>query len=483
MKREDILAVYQAGPEAVVELVTTLIAEFTQRIIVLEERVRYLENQLKQNSRNSNKPPSSDGFKKPKVQREKGDRPAGGQKGHTGHTLKMVDTPDCVKVHQVSTCRQCGHSLTEVPAKSHERRQVFDLPPLKVEVTEHRAEIKRCLQCGCLNKGTFPEDVRLPVQYGPGLKAVAVYLNQYQLLPYERTSEIFADLFGHHLSQGTLVNTNQACYEAVEAVEQKIKELLAASPTINCDETGTNADGKKQWLHVAGTERLTCYSVHPKRGYEATYDMGILPGFTGKVVHDHWKPYFKYPCDHSLCNAHHLRELTGAIERDNQHWPQMMIELLLEIKKTVDEKRPTTDHLNPIEIKTFEEKYDAIIQKGLAENQPRIIWFKSINDNRNGKKQSKTKNLLDRLDNYRRETLAFMYDFRVPFDNNQAERDLRMVKVQQKISGTFRSSQGAKIFCRIRGYISTVKKNGLSIIDALQSAFKGSPLFPVSVDP
>ena len=487
MKRKDILAVYKAGPEAVIKLINSLIAiiaelkEQTERqsaiIAELKERVKTLENQLSKNSRNSSKPPSTDGFVRVKSRRQKTGRSPGGQKGHPGHTLKMVENPDHTIIHRVPVCKECGSSLEKVPATDYERRQVFEVPPIKVETIEHRAENKRCPHCGYLNKALFPEEVQQPVQYGPRLRSIGIYLNQYQLLPYERTSELFADLFGHQLSQATLVNANKVACEILEPVENEIKQQLITSPVVHFDETGLHINGKREWFHVASAERLTFYAVHAKRGCEATDEIGILPKFQGTAVHDFWRPYFKYNCHHALCNAHHLRELTGILEQDKQGWPKDMIDLLCKIKKNVEEKKAIANRLDPAQIKSFQERYDQIIEKGLAENP-----LPSVEDQpkkRGRKKQSKAKNLLDRLKEHYKETLAFMYDFSIPFDNNQGERDIRMMKVQQKISGTFRSPQGAKTFCRIRGYISTVRKNSLSVIDAIQSALEGNPFIPM----
>lgn len=491
MKHKDILAIYEAGPQAVIKLVNSLMAAITElkeqiekqsaTIAELKERIKTLEDRLNRNSRNSSKPPSTDNFVRPKSQRQKSERPPGGQKGHPGHTLKMVENPDHIITHQVSACEECRRSLEKEPTTGYERRQRFDLPPIKVEVVEHRAEIKPCPYCGYLNKAAFPKEVQQPVQYGPHLKAIAVYLSQYQLLPYERTSELFADLFGHQLSQATLVNANNTACEILEPVENEIKQQLITSPLVHFDETGLYINGRREWLHVASTERLTSYGVHAKRGYEATEAMGILPEFQETAMHDFWKPYFKYLCRHALCNAHHLRDLTGILEQDKQDWPKDMIDLLLEIKKIVEENRATTDKLDPEKIKSFEERYDQIIEKGLAENPPPTLEDQP--KKRGRKKQSKAKNLLDRLKEHYRETLAFMYDFSIPFDNSQAERDIRMTKVQQKISGTFRSTQGAKTFCRIRGYISTVRKSSVSVIDAIQAALEGNPFIPTCRSP
>ena len=479
LTREEILKIYDAGPESIVQLVNTLmdaIEILTVEVVQLKERVKTLENRAAKDSHNSSKPPSSDGFVKPKSQRPKSDRPVGGQKGHPGHTLKMQNNPDHIINHLVSHCTECGFSLEASSANSYERRQIFDLPPFRLEITEHRVEHKSCPNCGCFNKAVFPETVSQPVQYGPNLKAVAVYLSQYQLLPYERTSELFFDLFGVELSQATLVNTNQSCYEILKPVAEKIKEQIIGAGVVHFDETGLYIDGKRYWLHGASTKNLTYYGAHPKRGDEATNEIGILPYFQGTAVHDFWKSYFKYDCRHALCNAHHLRELTAIYELDKQQWPKDLIDLLLEIKKAVSQRKAFTNMLDPIQLQSFEERYDRIINQGLAENPPPILPGKA--GKRGKTKQTKAKNLLDRLNEHRLEVLAFMYDFQVPFDNNQAERDIRMTKVKQKISGAFRSQDGANTFCRIRSYISTVKKNSLSVIDAIKAAFDGKPLYP-----
>jgi len=242
MKYKDILAIYEAGPKAVIKLINSLMATITE----LKERIKTLEDRQSKNSRNSSKPPSTDGFVRPKDKRQKSERSPGGQKGHPGHTLKMVENPDCITIHQVFTCKECGFSLQKEPTTGYERRQRFDLPPIKVEVVKHRAESKLCPHCGYLNKAAFPEEIQQPVQYGPHLKAIAVYLSQYQLLPYERTSELFSDLFGHQLSQATLVNANKSLCEILEPVEEKIKEQIIASLVVHFDETGMNINAKRE---------------------------------------------------------------------------------------------------------------------------------------------------------------------------------------------------------------------------------------------
>jgi transposase len=441
--RNKLRAIFEAGFEAMYAFVKDqekIISRQSKDIKKLEKRIKALEDRLNQNSSNSSKPPSTDWFKKKINLRKKTGRSPGGQYGHRGSNLKMVETPDSITVHGVSSCTGCGRSLEEVPPDGCRKRQVFDLPPIKAEVEEHRAEEKCCPHCGKLNKAPFPSGIDQPAQYGPRIKACAVYLSQYQLLPYARIKELFSDLFGTGLSAGTIVNTNRDCCQSLKPVEEAIKDKITDSPVAHFDETGMYTEGDRWWLHIASTEDLTYYGCHPKRGKAATDDIDILPNFSGIAVHDGWDTYFRYKCGHGLCNAHHLRELKGIEECYKQRWAPDMASLLVEIKEAVDERRIAADRLEEHEIDNFKDRYDKIIEK------------------------------------YREETLCFMYNFDVPFDNSQAERDIRMAKVQQKISGTFRSTEGARTFCRIRGYISTTRKNSLSVIDAIQSVFEGDPI-------
>ncbi len=491
IKREEILAFYEAGPEAIITLINSLIAENQKiieqqaaRISELEEHIKSLEAKLNKNSRNSSKPPSTDNFAHdrptPKSQRIKSGKKAGGQKGHVGTTLKMVDNPDETTIYSIDKCKNCGKNQNDIKVKDYEIRQVFDIPPITIRVKEHRSEVKICT-CGCINIADFPEDVKYPVQYGSHLSGLAIYLHDYQLIPYDRCCELLSDVCGCEVSPATLIKAENICFSKLEEFESEIKKLLNQSPVVNFDETGMRTKGQRNWLHVASTSQITYYMAHAKRGYEAMQEMEILPGFNGTAVHDFWKPYYKYDCNHSLCNSHLTRELTGIYENYNQPWSNEMKALLLDIKNCVDEARIMSDTLEPDQIRDFEEKYDTITKTGLEENQPTLTLIPQPQDQikkRGKKKQSPAKNLLDRFIGYKSDILRFMYDFEVPFENNQAERDIRMMKIQQKISGTFRSNQGAVSFCRIRGYISTVKKNKISIIHAIQDALSGKPFIP-----
>ncbi len=474
MTRQEAEAIYDAGKETVVRVLMMMDA----RIHALEERVQSLENQLAKNSRNSSKPPASDGFKKPapKSLRKKGKRKSGGQPGHTGHTLAMADKPDHTDVHRVEECKHCGRSLANQSADGVEKRQVHDLPHLRLIVTEHQAETKTCA-CGHLNKAAFPEGVNAPVQYGEGIKAAAVYLKNYQFLPYDRTCELLNDVFGCPMSEGTLANIIGQSHTLAADPVKKIKELIEQAAVAHFDETGSRVDGKLWWLHSASTAQVTYYDIHRKRGSEAFDDIGILSDFLGRAIHDFWKPYFGYDCRHGLCNAHHLRELIFVHEQHQQDWADHMIDCLLDIKEAVDQAKPSTVHLDRRQLQMFEARYQKILDEGYAQN-PLPTVPRNAKKKRGRRKKTKARNLLERLDEHRAEALAFMYDFNVPFDNNQAERDLRMMKVQQKISGMFRTEEGAKAFCRIRSYISTARKNAVSAMDALTRLFSGTPFVP-----
>jgi len=477
---QAIRAIYRQGEDAVVALIQGLVAE----IDALKGDVQSLKDQVAKNSHNSSKPPSSDGPTKPRTSslRHKGSKKRGGQPGHLGHTLSVVDTPDHTVLHGVDRCSQCAVNLEQIDVVSVEKRQLFDIPPLHLEVTEHQAELKRCPACGACTKGVFPEGVTHPVQYGSRLKTLAVYFNQYHFIPLERTGDIFEDLFGHRLTDATIFQSAAHLSEQLDPVEEHIKQQLIDTAVLQVDESSVSVAGKNHWVHVASTDRLTHYGLHEKRGRAATEAIGILPSFEGRAVHDHWKPYFSYEdCQHALCNAHHLRELKFIKEQYQQGWASEMTALLLDIKQIVEQTRRHTDQLSVKKIKAFEKRYDALLKQGFKANPPPPQAV-GVKKKRGRPKQAPPKNLLDRLAQYKGEVLAFMYDFDVPFDNNQAERDIRMIKVKQKVSGCFRTETGAALFCRIRGYISTAKKNSIRVMGALQNAFNDHPFIPTSMD-
>ena len=489
--REEILEVYAKGRGAVVALVLDTIKRFAaiseqqaQRITALEQELQ----ELKKDSHDSGKPPSRDSFERKQLsrkssRRERTNKRPGGQPKHPGATLRQIENPTTITVHQVEQC-SCGRSLANEPAADYERRQVFDLPPIQVEVTEHRAERKRCPGCGEISSATFPVEVAQPVQYGSRLQAAAAYLKNYGLLPYQRTAELFEDLFSIPISVGTLVTINDTCGDRVAGISEAIRDVITSQPVVGFDETGMSIGGELRWLHVASTEALTYYAAHCKRGKGAFSEIGILPDFEGTAVHDHWQSYFGYECDHGLCNAHHLRELIFIHEQYGQEWAKELIELLLEIKGSVETARAAGhQELSWRTRKGYTKRYGRLVGAGLRANPAPPPEPVGSVKRRGRRKQGKPRNLLLRLAGHGRQTLAFMNDFRVPFDNNQAERDLRMMKVQQKVSGTFRSAEGAAGFCRIRSYIATIRKNGIQVFEALKSVFDGPPILPPCLSP
>lgn len=443
----------------------------------LNSRIKELEDRLRKDSHNSSKPPSSDGLAKkpsPKSLRQAGSKPSGGQLGHPGSTLRMSETPDCVIVHSPVRCINCGADLKEAPHVGDERRQVFEMPEPKLDVTEHRVGHIVCANCGAESAGEFPESVTQPVQYGERIKAAACYLNNWQLLPWERSTELLGDLFGCSISEGVMQSAMRQCEQALTPVTEQIKEALKGEDIAHFDETGQRIAGKLHWLHVAATDRLTYYATHAKRGREATDEIGILPVFSGRAIHDALSSYQGYDCLHGLCNAHHLRELTFLAEEEGQIWAYGMKTLLVEIKEQVDHAKEQDLAALPVPaVRDFEERYGRLIENGYITNPEA-----SPSRKRGRTRQSKGRNLVARLHEKRSQTLAFMYDFSVPFDNNLAERDIRMMKVRQKVSGCFRTIEGARTFGVIRGYLSTMRKQGHNPLPILESVFRQRALAP-----
>jgi transposase len=479
-KRPDLTTLTEPEKDALIIALYEVIDTLRLQVARVEEEVAQIKGQLGKNSRNSSKPPSSDGLSKPapKSLRKPSGKKPGGQEGHPGRHLEAVAGPDNVVSHAATHCEACAANLENARVEGYEERQVFDIPLPRLEVTAHRAEKKRCA-CGRLNSAVFPPEAAAAVQYGPRLKAVAVYFHQYQLIPYARVEEMLKALYGASLCEGSLSNFNHQAHEGLEDTEAQIKAALRQQDVLHADESGIRVEGRLHWVHTAGSARLTHYQHHEKRGRDAMEAIGILPDYRGTLVHDHLKAYLRYTdCLHGLCNAHHLRELASLADQGQQAWAGEMARLLVVTKKCVDRaKRQQFSALDPRLQHILSHRYDTLVERGLEEDA--ALQTKGLvppPKKRGRVKQSKAKNLLDRLKGYKGETLRFMNDFRVPFDNNQAERDIRMTKLKQKISGTFRSQQGARAFFRIRSYLSSAKKQGHNMLTALTSCFQGHPL-------
>ena len=490
--REEIHLAFEQGEEAIVALflgVSHQVEELAGQLETQATALKELQARLAKNSRNSSKPPSSEGYSKPKRTeslRKPGQKPNGGQPGHEGYTLKRSAHPEQTEIHPVVECTQCGAPLNEVEVTTYEERQVFDIPAIRIEVTAHRAEIKICAGCGAENRGVFPKGVTGSVQYGNGVKTWATYFQTQHFVPVERTAQIFEDLLNHRIAEGTLIKAGQELSVCVEPATLVVKEQLRQAAVLHADESGLRVNGKLHWLHVASTDRFTDYTVHAQRGKAAMDEAGVLPEFKGRAMHDHWKSYFGYEdCMHALCNAHHLRELQFIEKQYGQRWAGTMAALLLEIKKTVDTAQDAGREALPAEsITAFEQRYEDILNAGYPVN-PRPPPPPAGNGPKKRGRPAQTPplNLLDRLRDFKPQTLAFMHDFRVPFDNNLAERDVRMVKVKQKVSGGFRTLDGAQDFARIRGYVSTARKNAVNVFAAIRDAFAGHPFIPSGTAP
>lgn len=484
---EDIHTAFAQGEAAVMVLFHEMAIEMAELAHQLAKQgavLQELQARLAKSSRNSSKPPSSDGYGKVKRTaslRQSGDKPNGGQPGHDGQTLQASAHPDRVETHAVSHCAQCQRSLAELVAAGYEERQVFEIPAIRIEVTAHRAEIKVCPTCGRASKGTFPASVTQAVQYGPVVKTWAAYFTNQHHIAVERTTEIFADLVQHRVSEATVLTASAQLEQCIAPATEAVKAMLRAAEVLHVDESGLQVRGKLHWLHVASTARLTSYEVHTKRGHEAMEDAGILGAFTGTAVHDHWKPYFTYDeCNHALCNAHHLRELRFIEQQYHQPWAKAMAALLCEIKAAVDATPSPAMSLLPAELERFGTRYDEVVRSGFAAHPAPAPPVAGAEKPRGRSKQPPPVNLLIRLRDFKGQVLAFMHDFRVPFDNNQGERDIRMVKVKQKVSGGFRTLEGAQQFGRIRGYLSTARKNAKNVFEAIRDAFEGHPFIPVA---
>ena len=440
-----------------------------ERVSVLEAENAELKRRLRADSTNSSKPPSSDGLsKRPAMPRERGKRSRGKQRGSDGRYLMQVAVPDEVVEHVPDACDACGERLDPTDVVQTETRQVADLPPIELHWVEHRSRRLRC-SCGHVTAGEFPDGVNAPAQYGPGLRAAAAYLCGYQHVPYDRARQLFADLLGAQVSTGWIVNSVASVSDATIPVVAAIADAIAGADVAPFDETGARVDGKPHWVHVAATDRLAYFDVHDKRGTDAMRDIGILPEFTGIAMHDGLSSYRQFDAaTHALCGAHHLRELAGVAELYEQPWAAELADLLIEIKERVEQARPA---LLPKRVqRRFRRRYDKIVRIGRAANPPPPPTGK-----RGRPKLGKPGSLAKRLDEHADDALRFMTDPRVPFDNNQAERDIRMIKVQQKISGGYRTFEGAQRGMDLRSYITTTRKHDHSVIAALRAAAEGCP--------
>ncbi len=447
------------------------------QVTALAARVQELEARAAKDSHNSGKPPASDGLKRrSKSLRKPSGKQPGGQLGHRGETLHLVATPDEIVEHRPAVCTACQAPLADAPALLCERRQVQELPAVRLWVTEYQALHVRCPVCQAVSVGAFSAAAPSRAQYGPQLRALAVYLVEEQLIPLGRVQRLLADLVGVRLGRGTLVRWIQQASATLGPVEAELTAALRQAPVLHCDETGVRRAGKLAWVHVASTSRLTRYAVHAKRGSEATDAMGIQPTYAGVSVHDGWKTYGHYTtARHALCNIHHLRELTFLEEQYQQSWAAELKTLLLEMKTAAEQARANGLGQLPVTTRAaFVTRYRAVLAAGHAANPPPERRPRQ----RGRVKQSPAQNLLERLWLRQDEALAFLEDLTIPFDNNQAERDLRTLKMHQKVSGCFRSDPGADAFARLRSYFATLRKQGQSLLAALQTVFAGRPLYP-----
>lgn len=449
------------------DLIATLLARIEELEALVKQqaaRIADLEKRLSKNSRNSSKPPSSDGLGKPPRTtslRENGKNKSGGQKGHKGETLKQAAHPDKTIRHALQLCPSCGLSLSNHPVLDIAKRQVFDIPVPQIEVTEHQTETKYCSCCNKVVSSLFPETVSSPTQYGSVIRSWAVYYQNQHFIPEDRLQQLFVDMYGVSLATATLANCNRAAFESLSGFEEAALSMAKKAAVKHLDETGFRVGGKTQWLHTLSTKTLTYYHVSHKR-------KSLLDGLTGIVVHDHWRPYYQLEnVEHALCNQHHLRELKALIEHDKEEWATRMsrfLKLALRYRHWYG-KHPIPEH----RLNQFDKIYERIVNVGLTFHQslPPLPFQK-----KRGKEKKRTgHNLLLRLKHYKHDVLRFLYNPDSPFTNNDAERDLRMVKCKQKISGGFRTSHGAEQFARIRGFISTARKQGWNILDSIQAIF------------
>lgn len=436
-----------------------------------------LRRRLAQNSRNSSTPPSAEGLDKPapKSRRTRSGRKPGGQPGHRGQTLERVEDPDEVRRHEPGSCGGCGADLAGAACTGVERRQVFDLPPVRVRVVEHQLVERRC-GCGTRTRAQAPAGVQAPVSYGPRIAAIMVYLYVGQFLSKKRTAEALAELFGVPVSGGTVASmTSRAAAQLTDSgFLALVRDRLAAAPVAHFDETGLRVAGRLHWVHSASTDQFSLITCHAKRGVAAMDDAGVLPGFTGVAVHDAWAPYDTYTgATHALCAAHVLRELTAVIETApaGAHcWASQAHDALLDLMTLVgDAAAVGHTSVEQLALERHTHLLRSAANIGVSQNRDRI-----------GKLAKKHHALARRLLHRQEDYLRFTVNFAVPADNNAAEREIRMIKVRQKVSGCLRTLHGAEAFCAIRSYLATAHKHGTHFFDALTMLTDGTPWTPTA---
>ena len=466
LRRPDLAALAAGGPAAMIG-----------RILEMEQELAQAQRRRVPigDSRTTHAPPSSDPRPKPRSQRRKSQRRPGGQPGHPGHRLEPTPKPDHIERHAVGRCGACDLDLTTEPVTQVRKHQVFDLPPTPLIVTEHQLEAKRCPRCAAVTQAPPPPGAEQPTQYGARLAAFVVYLHSAHFLPLQRITELIAQLTGHRLSEGWIKTCHARLSSRLDSFLIAVTAALRAAMAVCCDETGFRFLGRRFWLHVCCTGTLTLLGCHRRRGAPGIGALDILPTYTGIAVHDHWSSYFKFSCQHAVCNEHHIRELAAASESVGQTWAvdlQHVLYAALELKRRY---HGDGQLIPPTEIATLTSRYEACLRAGYTANpQPHLTGPPK----RGRRPRGKTLSLLDRLRDRQLETLRCLHDPHVPWCNNQAERDLRMMKGQQKISGGFRTEQGAIDFCRIRSYLATMQKNQINLFDGIVQALAGKPWLP-----
>ena len=457
------------------------IRSLNDTVTELSQRIKELTERLGMNSRNSSKPPSSDNFEKPapKSLRSPSGKKTGGQPGHPGSHLDITADPDEVIMHMPHACFGCPQrDICASRACVGEIRKVVDAV-VTVKVTAHQSLVLDCPLHGISRKGEFPEDVKASVQYGENLQALTIAMNTVGAVSLNRTQEILAGVFGIPLSTGTIVNMVNRCADGLAGILDVIREKVATSEVGHFDETGTSVAGKKHWVHSASSLLFTYLTVNAKRGHQGMEAGQVLPWFLGIAVHDCWLPYWKYSrILHALCCAHLLRELVAAQERHpGQEWAAEFKKLLLGMKAAKEQAVEMGESkLSEERLQEFSQEYDKIITKGRSENPPPPEDGNAAGK-RGRKKKGKTLALIERLETHKASVCLFVNNFDVPFDNNLAERDIRMVKTKTKVSGCFRSLEGAENYLKIMSYVGTVKKHGRSAYDAIKQSLLGKSDF------